>query len=414
MSQAPPPHLESRHAWAVVVVSSVLMGMGAGCIISISVFLKPLIAEFGWLRAETAFAYTAGAITMGIGGIVMGYLSDRFSARRVALTGVACLGVSLMLLANQASLWQFYLFYCIMGGLGAAALDAPLLANVGHWFERNKGLALGVATAGRSLGQGFVPFIGALLIAGYGWRNAYLVLGLLSLVMLFPLAWLIRSPPGLEAAKSAAREASPDAKKEAFPVKPEITVAWLSVAAIFCCICMGTPMVHSVALARDMGIDEKSAAGVILLIYVSGFFGRIFFGKITDHIGGIRAYLTASAIQTVFVFWFTQLDSLVGFYTLAVLFGFGMSGVMTCLIICVREMTPVYMRGISTGTIFLTAWIGMGLGGYQGGFFFDLSGAYVISYANAALAGVVNLAIVGSLFLYFTKKKAELVRMQAA
>ncbi len=413
MSQTNPPALESRYAWMIVVVSSVLMGMGAGALVSISVFLKPLIAEFGWLRAETAFAYTAGAIAMGIGGIVMGYLSDRFSTRWVALAGMVFLGFSLLLIGNQRSLWQFYLLYCVMGGFGAAALDAPLLANVGTWFERNKGLALGVATAGRSLGQGLVPFVGGILVATYGWRHAYVVLGTVAFALV-PLAWLVRSPPGLKEAKIAARATSPSEQSEAFPVKPIVAVAWLSVAAIFCCIAMGTPMVHVVALARDAGIDQKSAAGVILLIYVSGFFGRIFFGKMADHIGGIRAYLTASAIQTAFVFWFTQLDSLTGFYILAVLFGFGMSGVMTCLIVSVRELTPVYMRGISTGTIFLTGWIGMGLGGYQGGLFFDQSGTYIIPYANAAFAGIANLAIVGSLLFYFTRKQAQLMRMKAA
>ena len=413
MSQTNPPALESRYAWMIVVVSSVLMGMGAGALVSISVFLKPLIAEFGWLRAETAFAYTAGAVAMGIGGIVMGYLSDRFSTRWVALAGMVFLGFSLLLIGNQRSLWQFYLLYCVMGGFGAAALDAPLLANVGTWFERNKGLALGVATAGRSLGQGLVPFVGGILVATYGWRHAYVVLGTVSFA-LAPLAWLVRSPPGLKEAKIAARATSPSEQSEAFPDKPKIAGAWLSVAAIFCCIAMCTPMVHVVALARDAGIDQNSAAGVILLVYLSGFFGRIFFGKMADHIGGIRAYLTASAIQIAFVFWFTQLDSLTGFYILAVLFGFGMSGVMTCLIVSVRELTAVYMRGISTGTIFLTAWIGMGLGGYQGGLFFDQSGAYIIPYANAAFAGIVNLAIVGSLLFYFTRKQAQLLRVKAA
>jgi MFS family permease len=86
MNPKDPPGLESRYAWMIVVISSVLMGMGAGALVSISVFLKPVIAEFGWLRAETAFAYTAGAIAMGIGGITIGYLSDRYTTRRVALT----------------------------------------------------------------------------------------------------------------------------------------------------------------------------------------------------------------------------------------------------------------------------------------------------------------------------------------
>jgi MFS family permease len=100
----------------VVAVSSVFMGAAAGSVLSISVFLKPLVAEFGWLRAETALGYTAGALAMGIGGIVMGYLSDRFSTRRVVLAGVAFLGLSLVLLAGQSSLWEFYLFLLLHAG----------------------------------------------------------------------------------------------------------------------------------------------------------------------------------------------------------------------------------------------------------------------------------------------------------
>jgi predicted MFS family arabinose efflux permease len=167
---------------------------------------------------------------------------------------------------------------------------------------------------------------------------------------------------------------------------------------------MGTAMVHAVVIAEDAGIGAKEAAGVILLIYVSGFFGRIAFGKLSDHIGSIRAYWLASFGQTVLIFWFTQLQSVSGFYAHAVIFGFFMSGVMTGLIVCVRELTPAHMRGISNGIVVLLAWIGMGLGGYQGGLFFDLSGAYEISYANAAAAGVVNLVVVGSLYSFVRRK----------
>lgn len=406
--------LESRYAWMLVAVSSVFMGVAAGSLLSISVFLKPLIGDFGWLRAETALGYTAGALAMGVGGIVMGYLSDRFSTRAVVLAGVAFLGLSLVLLANQSSLWEFYLYYCLLGGIGASALDVPLLANVGHWFERNKGLALGIATAGRGLGQGLVPFLAGLLIAEYGWREAYLALGVVAVIVLFPLAWLVRSPPGLETAKTAARQASADAQQQAFILNPRAAVAWISTAAVFCCICMSTAMVHSVALARDAGIDEKSAAGIVLIIYVSGFFGRIAFGKLGDHIGGPRAYLAASAIQTSLIFWFTQIESLSSFYALAILLGFGMNAVMTCLMVCVREMTPIHIRGVSTGIVLLFGWIGMGLGGYQGGYFFDLTGSYTVSYANAAFAGIINMVIVGSLVYYTGRMRARLAATQAA
>jgi len=398
---------DSRYAWLLVVVTALLTGVGAGSVMSISVFLKPLIADFGWLRSQTSFAYTAGVIATGIGGIAMGYLSDRFSLRVVVLVGVVFMGISMLLLASQTALWQFYLFYCMLGGLGSA-LDVPLLANIGSWFERNKGFALGLTTAGRSLGQGLVPFAGGLLIADFGWRDAYLVLAIFCLLVLLPLAWLVRTPPGHAAAKAAARSASPESQRQAFPISPGIAIAWLSIAAVFCCICMGTTVVHSVAMAQDMGIDARHAASIMLVINFAGFFGRIAFGKLTDHIGGVGAYLGASTMQTSLVFWFTQVETFDGFCALAAVFGFGMSAVMTCLMVCVREMAPVHRRGVCTGIVILFGGIGMGIGGYQGGLFYDLTGDYLLSFANSTLAGVVNMAIVGALLYYSNRTRVRL------
>ncbi len=398
---------ESRYAWFLVVVASLLMGMGAGALISISTFLKPICADFGWLRGDTAFAYMAGAVAMGLGGIGMGYLSDRYSTRPVVLVGIVCLSGALLLLSTQKSLWQFYLYYSLLGGFGAAALDAPLLANVGNWFDRNKGLALGVALAGRALGQGLVPFTAGLLIAHYGWRAAYAWLGLACVVAMLPLAFFVRNPPGLARAREASRQA--DASRGGARLPPKLMAAWLCAAGLFCCTCMGTAMVHAVAIAEDSGLGSREAAGVILLIYVSGFFGRIAFGKLSDHVGSIRAYLTASFGQTALIYLFTQMHALTSFYAHAIVFGFFMSGVMTGLIACVRELIPMHIRGTANGLVLFFAWLGMGLGGYQAGFFFDASGAYRVPYAVAAVMGMVNLAIVGALYVYVRGRGAAVI-----
>ncbi len=403
------PGPESNYAWFLVIVASLLMGMGAGALISIATFLKPISADFGLLRGETSFAYLAGAIAMGLGGIAMGYLSDRYSTRPVVVIGILCLGGALLLLATHSTLWQFYLYYTLLGGLGSAALDAPLLANVGNWFERNKGLALGITLAGRALGQGLVPFVAGILIAYYGWRSAYAILGFACLAGMLPLALFIRNPPGLAKAKEASRRASAEDQRTRYPVPSNQIVAWLCSAGLFCCTCMGTAMVHAVAIAEDTDIGAKEAAGVILLIYVSGFFGRIAFGKLSDHIGSIRAYLIASLGQTVLIYLFTQMQSLAGFYAHAVIFGFFMSGVMTGLVACVRELTPVHVRGTSTGLVFFFAWMGMGLGGYQAGYFFDWSGSYTLPYALAAAMGAVNLVIVGSMYVFVRRKTASII-----
>ncbi len=381
---------EPPYGWVMVVVAAIFMGMGAGSLVSISVFLKPMATEFGWLRGQTAFAYLAGSIAVGVGGIVMGHLADRLPTRRIALSGAVFLGLAYLLLARQRALWQFYLLYCLMGGLGTAAFMAPMLANVGKWFERNRGLALGSATAGFGLVQSLLPYASRHLISTSGWSGAYTILGIFTLALLVPLTLFVRSPPTAGTAGSQAPAGGE------LPVY-ERGVVWISAAVVFCCICMATPMVHVVALAQDKGLQPQNAAGILTVLLITGLAGRIAFGKSADHIGGLPTYLLSSAGQTVLVFFFVSLDSVWGFYLFAALFGLIFSGVMTCIIICAQEFALAHRRGISLGIVGLFGWIGMGLGGWQGGFFFDLTGTYTVSYANAALAGVINLIILGML-----------------
>lgn len=170
---------------------------------------------------------------------------------------------------------------------------------------------------------------------------------------------------------------------------------------------MATALVHGVAVAQDLGIAAQSAAGVVGLMYVSGLAGRIGFGKLGDRVGGLRAWMLASAVQTAMVFWFARVHSLVGLYTVAVLFGLGFSGVMTSFTVAVRELVPLRVRSTALGIVFGFGWLGMGLGAWQAGFFFDRTGSYTVSFANAALAGVVNLVVVGAFVHYLGRWRPQ-------
>jgi MFS family permease len=399
---------EPRYAWVMVTIAFIFLGMAFGALVTISVFLKPLVLEFGWSRGDTSFAYTVGAGASGGGGIVMGWMSDRFSTRPVVLFGSIMMGLPLLLLSNVNTIWQLYLFYGIVGGLGFGAMTVPMVSNVGQWFNRNKGLALGITSAGGAFGQAMVPFFTRYLITLSGWRVAYTTLAFIFWALLIPLSLLVRTPPSLTKDSHSASSESTPVTSSVSPITTIKLVIWLSVAVIFCCICMATPIIHVVALATDKGVDSQIAAGVLSSIMIAGLFGRIMFGKIADHMGGLRAYLLASLFQTVLVFWFTQLHSAAAFYILAMLFGLGFSGVMTGVWVCVREMIPPEFGGLSLGITSLFAMIGMGLGGYQGGFFFDLTGNYTFSFINAALAGVVNLIILASLVFLIHRKRSGL------
>src|SRR5262245_3322018 len=182
----------SRYGWVMVGVSALIMGMGFGTQVSVSVFIKPLGDEFGWARGEISFAYTLAAFCSGISGMLMGYLADRLPTRAIVLYGSIVLGAAYIALSFMQARWQLYLFYGVLvGGMCQGAFLSPLLTNVGFWFERNKGLALGMTLAGQSLGAALVPLAARMLITEFGWRQAYTLLGIFAWVLLIPLALLI-------------------------------------------------------------------------------------------------------------------------------------------------------------------------------------------------------------------------------
>jgi len=397
---------ESPYRWVIVGTSAIMLAFGVGLIANgLSVFIKPLNTEFGWQRGSVSLIYFAGVMGMVLGGIVMGRVADRTATRRVSLFGAIVLGLCLLAAARADALWQFNLLFFLAGFLGAGSIFAPLVANVGNWFTRNVGLALGIASAGQALGQGGVPYGAALLIGAVGWRDALSVMGMITLVVLIPMALLIRQPPQRVAATTGEPEADDGLP---VPLSANVVVAWMSTVVVFCCICMSVPLMHLVPLVQDRGIALDDAASVVFLMMMMGVVGRIAFGKLADMIGPIRAWWTASCWQTVLVFLFIQLENLDAFYLFAVVYGFGYAGVMTGIIVCVRALTPVNRRATALGVVTFFAWLGHGLGGYQGGLFFDLIGNYTLTYAIAASAGMVNLVIVGSLYFTIVRRRIAL------
>jgi predicted MFS family arabinose efflux permease len=168
---------------------------------------------------------------------------------------------------------------------------------------------------------------------------------------------------------------------------------------------MAVPLMHLVPLLQGLCISGTDASAVLLSMLLAAILGRVAFGKLADIIGPIPAYMAASAWQTVAVFAFTQIQDLGHFFVFAPIYGFGYAGVMTGVLVTARSLTPAPRRAMLMGVILAFAWLGHGIGGFQGGYFFDLTGAYTVSFANAALAGVVNLLLMGTLFLAIRQRR---------
>jgi MFS family permease len=395
---------EQPYGWVIVAVATLFMALGFGSNVTVPVLVKPFEQEFGWSRAAISMAYTALTIGAAAGGLFWGTLFDKIGAKRIVAFGVVCLCGALMLIGLQDQLWMIYLLYFVIGGFGFACMFTPLLALTGLWFNRRKGLALGIVTAGGAIGQGIAPVVFQMMISESNWRDAIFYLGAGFFIVMLPAVFLLREPPVLV----NSGETISKSDSNLWGLSHKITIPWLALAGVFCCICMAVPIVHLVPLAVGLNFSPETATSLLLTLMVSGTFGRVFFGAVADRIGALYTYFIASLMQTTMVFWFTQTDSLILLHIVAAIFGFGFSGVMTSLLICGREAAPLRMAGFTASVVSGTAWLGMGIGSYQGGYFFDLTGNYAWSYGNAAIAGMCNLVIVGSLILYRRKPNLPL------
>jgi len=381
-----------HYGWVMVFVGFTLMSLSFGGMAALGVFLKPIALEFGWSRGTISLGYTMAALSAASFGIMWGFLADRNPTWRFTVMAAFALGLSMLLLSQTSNQWQFFLSYFLFGALGHGALQSTLWANIGQWFNRNKGLALGVGLAGGAFGQAVVPLVARILISAHGWQRAYLILGVGYLVIGVSVAALTRDAPAKRAymatIKGKARRGGYWALGTA-----RRPVFWFSIATLFCCTCMSVVIVHLVPMLTDQGWTPVSAATALAVLMLSGVAGRLGAGKLCDMIGAFPTYAFMSFGQTLLVAWFPHIDALDNVYLLAVVFGFVYSGVMASVVICINVEVPAEVSARSWSIVSFFAWTGMGLGSYMGGALFDLTGGYTISFGFAAAMGIINLVV---------------------
>ena len=389
-----------NYGWVMVLVVFVLSGLAFGSMASISVFLKPVSLEFGWSRGQTSFAYSIASFASAAFGVIWGQVADKYGTRWFGFTGAICMSLVLFALSRLDSIFQFYLLYFLFGAMGSALLFSPLYANVGFWFRENPGLALGLAASGGAIGQAFIPHLSGILIESSGWKAAYIDLAIIYILIALPISFLIKESPWRISARTDSEQEETD-----FPLSEKEVVAWISFAVIFCCVCMSIPIMHLVPLLTDKGFSLEFATSVLMLLMFCGAFGRILGGMLGDYIGALPGYILMSLGQTVFVIWFPHLISPSTIYIMAALFGFTYSGVMSSILVCTRMMVSAKYGARAMSLTSFFGWIGMGLGGFLGGYFFDIYGDYIWAFTFAGISGVINLFILFLFTLYIRKKR---------
>jgi MFS family permease len=400
--------IERPYGWVVAFASMAMMAVGSGAMYLVVVALKPIAAEFGWPRAVPSLCYSLALLGAGLGGLFWGSISDRIGMARPALLGGCMVAFGAWLASTADGMFTLYLAHGLfIGFLGNGVFVAPLLANITRWFDRRLGVAVAVVATGQSVAGAVWPPILRYLTDAHGWRQAFLAYAAIALVMLLPLGLALRAP-----ARTAVGSSRPfrQGSGRVLGWPATTVVAMLCLAIVGCCVAMAMPMVHLIAYATDLGHPSARAAEMLSVLLAGAVISRIAFGAVADRIGGLWTLLIGSTGQVLMLSGFTLVESLLGLYLVAALFGLVYGGIVPCYAIIVRELFPLAQVGRRIGIVFLFGTVGMALGGWLGGQIFDLTGSYHSAFLVGIAFNLGNLAVVGTLLL----RQARVVPRHAA
>src|SRR5437867_1074016 len=184
------------YGWVVLAAAATVIAVGMGALFSLGVFLKPIEDSMGWSRSAISLVALINWIAMGLGSFAWGALSDRIGTRLVTAAGGFVLGLGLVLSSQVATLGQFSVTFGVLVGFAVGAFYAPLTATATKWFTTNRGLAVGVVSAGIGVGMFLIAPLSRWLTSHFDWRVAMLVLGDLAWLVVIPVALLIENAPG--------------------------------------------------------------------------------------------------------------------------------------------------------------------------------------------------------------------------
>jgi MFS family permease len=393
------------YGWTVVAAAGLVLFMAYGTQYAFGVFFAALMEEFGWSRASLSGIFSLYAGVYSGFALVAGRLTDRWGPRAVIAIGGALLGAALVAMSGVGSLWQPYVLYGTIGALGMSTAYVPCNATVAKWFTRRRGLAVGLASAGGSLGTFALPPIAHLLVGRLGWRWAYVVFGVAIVVSLNALALLMRRDPetiGLtpDGDRPAAAPAAPRPRPlHAWTVRRALgsRAFWL-LFGVFAATWTPVfiPLVHLVPMAIGLGISPLLAATLVSALGGAALVGRLVMGSASDRIGRRGALGVALVMQTAAFVAFAQADRLPALYAASLVFGFSYGAASTLFPAAVADVFGREHAGSLAGLLFALAGSMAALGPVAAGFIYDHAGDYRLAWWLSAGCNALALVLLAT------------------
>jgi MFS family permease len=375
---------ETPYAWVVVWATFVCLALIFGVSYSFAAFFESFASEFSAQRADVSWIFGLSGFVYFVLGAGGGMLADRLGPRTVCSAGMALIALGLLVTSWASSLLAVYISYGFLVGLGIALVYTPSIASVQPWFTTRRGLAGGIASSGVGAGTLLVPVLVAMAIGPLPWREAMQLLALAVLVLGLLAASLLRRAPAAQASGAGGSGAGLSLRE----TLRSPTFGWLYLATVLASPVMFIPFAHVSASARDLGLGEAFAVGLVGLIGVGSLVGRFAIGLVADRLGRAQTLvLMQLSMGASYVLW-----GAAGGQGLLLVFAlwFGLSyGSIVSLLpaICMDYFGGKSVASV-VGTLYSGAAVGNLLGPVLAGAAFDRSGHYL---GVMAVCGVLSL-----------------------
>jgi sugar phosphate permease len=352
------------------------------------------VKDFGWSRATVTSGNAFGRVIVGLFGFLAGWLVDRFGPRRLMLVGILMGGLSLVGLSAMTSLWQFYLFSLL--GAMAYMCGGPLPNQVltSRWFDRSRGKAMSIAYLGVGLGGMLVPQMAKWLNMKFGWHYALVILGILMIIISFPVTWFVRDNP--EKTSGVAMEDQPEIAIGSVLKRKEF---YLLLVGSMCAIAAvsGTSQHLKLFFSLDLKYSQSRAANIISLVLFSSILGRLLMGWLADRVPKkyvmILIYLLVAC--SIPLLYFASEPGII--YVFAFVFGVGLGGDYMIIPLMAAELFGVRLLGRVMGIILMADGFSDALAPMLVGWLRDKSGNYFTGFAALISLGVAGIIAVSLL-----------------
>ena len=378
---------EPRYAWVVVAGAFFSLAVIFGVAYSFAAFFASFANEFAARRADVSLVFGLSGLIYFVLGAGGGMLADRFGPRAVCSAGMLFIAAGLAATSFADSIAMVYLAYGVGIGVGIALVYTPSIGCVQPWFTQRRGLAAGIASAGIGAGTVVIPLLAAVLIAAFEWRGALRAMAVGVLLVGVSATLVLRHAPLTRTSKGAMPGVSlADALRSS-------RFRWLYLMAFASGPAMFIPFAHVSAAARDIGIADARAVGLVGLIGIGSLVGRFVIGALADRVGrALTLTLMQASMGVSYLLW-SAAGGYPAFALFALWFGLSYGGIVSLMPAICMDMFGARAVSSIIGTLYTGAALGSLLGPFGAGAVFDRVGNYApVIWSCVALTAVATAA----------------------